>query len=40
MGKTTALMGRQSETFSDVGLTVSWSYHPDNGLCVTYKVIR
>lgn len=35
MGSTTALMGRQSATFDDV--TVSWSYHPDKGLEVTYK---
>ncbi len=38
MGSTTAMMGKQSETFSDVGVTVSWSYHPDNGLEVTYKL--
>lgn len=35
MVSTTALMGRQTATFDDV--TVSWSYHPDNGLEVTYK---
>ena len=35
MGSTTALMGRQTATFDDV--TVSWSYHPDSGLEVTYK---
>ncbi len=38
MGSTTALMGKQSETYSDPGVTVSWSYHPDNGLEVTYKL--
>lgn len=38
MGKTTALMGRQTETFEEV--TVSWSYHPNNGLEVTYKKNR
>ena len=37
MGSTTALMGRQSEDFPDLGITVSWSYHPDSGLEVTYK---
>ncbi len=37
MGKTTAMMGRQSEDFPDLGLSVSWSYHPDKGLEVTYK---
>lgn len=35
MSKTTALMGRQTETFKRI--TVSWSYHPDRGLEVTYK---
>ena len=40
MGSTTALMGRQTETFSDIGVTVSWSYHPDKGLEVTYKAIN
>lgn len=35
MGSTTALMGRQTATFDDV--TVSWSFHPDKGLEVTYK---
>ena len=40
MGKTTALMGRQSETFDSLDLSVSWSYHPDNGLVVTYKVTK
>lgn len=35
MSRTTALMGRQSASFDDV--TVSWSYHPDKGLAVTYK---
>jgi predicted nucleic acid-binding Zn ribbon protein len=35
MGSTTALMGRQSQEFDDV--VVSWSYHPDNGLEVTYR---
>ncbi|WP_434311247.1 zinc-ribbon domain-containing protein [Hominifimenecus sp. rT4P-3] len=40
MSNTTALMGRQSETFSDLGITVSWSYHPNKGLEVTYKAIN
>ena len=38
MSKTTALMGRQTETFDEI--TVSWSYHPNKGLEVTYKVRR
>lgn len=37
MGSTTSVMGKQSETYSAIGLTVSWSYHPDKGLEVTYK---
>lgn len=35
MISTTSLMGRQTEEYEDV--TVSWSYHPDNGLEITYK---
>lgn len=35
MSSTTAMMGRQTAAFDDV--TVSWSYHPDRGLEVTYK---
>ena len=37
MGETSALDGKQSETFSEQGITVTWKYHPDNGLEVTYK---
>lgn len=40
MSETTALMGRQTETFTDIGISVSWSYHPQNGLEVMYKVIE
>ena len=40
MGETRGMDGKQSETFSDVGVTVSWSYHPDKGLEVTYKKIN
>lgn len=36
MGHTSSLDGKQSETFEDV--TVSWKYHPDNGLEITYKI--
>ena len=35
MMKTTALMGRQSE--ENDKYKVSWTYHPDNGLEVTYE---
>ncbi len=40
MGSTTALMGRQSEIFAEEDVSVSWSYHPDNGLEVTYSLIN
>ena len=36
MGETTSLDGKQSETYGDV--TVTWKYHPDKGLEVTFKV--
>ena len=39
MLKTTWSMGRQEETFESVGIKVSWTYHPDKGLEVTYKLI-
>ena len=39
MGLTTWSMGRQKETYTSIGVTVSWSYHPDKGLEVTYKLI-
>ncbi len=35
MGETTSADGKQSETFGDI--TVTWKYHPDKGLEVTYK---
>lgn len=35
MSSTTALMGRQSETVGKI--TVSWTFHPNRGLEVTYK---
>ncbi len=33
---TTALQGRQTETVN--GLIISWTYHPDNGLEVIYRL--
>lgn len=36
MGRTTSKDGKQTETYGYV--TVSWKYHPDTGLEVTYKV--
>ncbi len=35
---TSASDGKQSETFEDLGITVSWKYHPDKGLEATYKI--
>jgi hypothetical protein len=35
MEQTSALMGKQTQEFDNV--TVSWTYHPDRGLEVTYK---
>ena len=40
MGTTTSLDGKQTETFEDLGISVSWRYHPDRGLEVTYKIIN
>lgn len=37
MGETTGADGKQTETFEELGITVSWKYHPDKGLEVTYK---
>lgn len=40
MLQTSWSMGKQHETFENVGVTVSWTYHPDKGLEVTYKLIN
>ena len=40
MWNTSWSMGKQHETFENVGVTVSWTYHPDKGLEVTYKLIN
>ena len=37
MGKTTGADGKQTEKFDNLGIIVSWKYHPDIGLEVTYK---
>ena len=37
MGSTTSIDGKQSETFDEIQVTVSWRYHPDKGLEVSYK---
>ncbi|MBQ8429602.1 MAG: Ig domain-containing protein [Clostridia bacterium] len=39
MIQTTWSMGKQQETFENIGVKVSWTYHPDKGLEVTYKLI-
>lgn len=38
MGTTTGADGKQTETFGEQGVVVSWKYHPDKGLEVTYKL--
>ena len=40
MSRVNALQGRQTEKFEDAGIEVSYSYHPDHGLEVTYKLIK
>lgn len=35
MGATTSLQGRQSANWDD--LEATWSYHPNNGLNITYR---
>lgn len=40
MANTTGLDGKQFEEFSDAGVSVSWKYHPDSGLEVTYKKMK
>lgn len=40
MNNTTWSMGKQSETFDDIGIKIEWTYHPDKGLEVTYKYIH
>lgn len=39
MDKTSFSDGKQTETFKDLGIEVSWIYYPDKGLEVTYKKI-
>ena len=40
MIQTTWSMGKQKETFENLGVEVTWTYHPDKGLEVTYKLIN
>ena len=39
MINTTWSMGKQTESYESLGLTVIWTYHPDKGLEVTYRLI-
>ena len=39
MSQTTWSMGRQNQKFTSVGVEVTWTYHPDKGMEVTYKLI-
>jgi hypothetical protein len=33
-------MGKQEEIFENIGVKVTWTYHPDKGMEVTYKLIN
>lgn len=39
MMNTTANQGRQREEFEDLGIKVTWTYHPDSGLEVSYELL-
>ena len=39
MGNTTWSMGRQNKVYNSLGLEVTWTYHPDKGMEVTYKLL-
>lgn len=40
MDNTSWSMGKQKEVYEELGIEVSWTYHPDKGLEVTYKLIN
>ena len=40
MGETSSADGKQVRTYEDLGLEVSWRYHPDRGLEVTYSKLK
>ena len=40
MGQTTFLDGKQTETFEKQKITISWRYHPNKGLEVTYTKLK
>ena len=33
-------MGKQTQKYEDIGIEVTWTYHPDKGLEVMYKLIE
>ena len=39
MNQTTWSMGRQNQKFNSIGLEVTWTYHPDKGMEVIYKLL-
>lgn len=39
MNQTSWSMGRQNRKFSNIGIEVVWTYHPDKGVEVTYKFL-
>lgn len=39
-GEVTGADGKQTEDFPEQGVTVSWKYHPDKGLEITYKTLK
>ena len=39
MVQTTWSMGRQNQNFPSLGIEVTWTYHPDKGMEVTYKLL-
>lgn len=40
MGQTTFIDGKQTETFEKQKVSISWRYHPDKGLEVTYTKLK
>lgn len=40
MGNTTGSDGKQTRTYEDLGIEVSWKYHPNLGLEVTYLKLK
>ena len=40
IGETSGADGKQVRTYEDLGLEVSWKYHPDKGLEITYSKLK